>query len=463
MLKNLLLPIAFFFTLLIPQWLSAQLSKEDVGRFLEGHWEGAFIKESSYQKFEISFYQKDSAWESLQVIEEWHPQFGEFQIAVEIDSTGRITFGSGYGPLEVQMDTSSLELSGRVKNTHPSIYVHFKKVPAPPASPYEIIPVDIPNGAVNLKGHLHYPSYTSAKTAVIIVGGRGCYAGATQYSLYAKMLNPYGISTLAYNKRGTGKSTGDCQTATIEDLAKDVVAIKKYLEAHPNGYENIGVIGSSAGGWVMMKASEYTDFDFFISLVGPSTTVREQQMQSLEEGVKEFKLSPKAREELIDYTNLVFDAKPTEKDFQQFQTLLQSAETGGWRQLLEATDIPNSRAEIPQLWVQRHGYDPSEALKKCQVPFLAIYGGKDWIVPYRENVARLEELFTGDRKKYLTTVVAPEAGHSTEFSGEYKKLPNDDPSLPYMQSYWRFFNVSPYPQIEMIRFLQQNNWVWSRK
>ena len=44
---------------------------------------------------------------------------------------------------------------------------------------------------------------------------------------------------LVFNKRGTGKSTGDCSLATIDDLANDVIACKNYLAQHANNYENI--------------------------------------------------------------------------------------------------------------------------------------------------------------------------------------------------------------------------------
>lgn len=439
-----------FFTL--PDLLQAQELKKDISQILQGHWEGAFIKNNSYQKFDMSVYLKDSTLMSLQVLEEWHPQFGEFQLPLEIDSLGYISFNTGYGRAKTQLDTITLEISGHIIGADPATYVHFKKVPTPPQPDFKVTPIEVKNVAITLTGHLHEPRHAPSKTAIIVVGGRGCYAGSTKYDLTAKLLRQYGVSTVAFNKRGTGNSTGNCDTATMEDLAKDVVAIKKYLEAPPNKFENIGAIGSSAGGWVIMKASELTDLDFLITIVGPSTSVRVQQMQSLEEGIKKFNLSQTARNEAIEYTNLVFDAKPNEKNFTKFQELLKGAETNGWNTLLDVTDIPKNAEDISNLWVRRHDYDPAKAYNKIMVPLLAMYGEKDWIVPYKENTALLEQYYKGDRKKYLKTVLLPEAEHGTEVQEGYRTLPNN-------HTYWRFFRISPNVQIELIEFLRQNKFL----
>ena len=447
---KLLITLLTCFTFLFSHQITAQISNEKVQEHLIGNWEGAFIKNNSYQRIDITFYLQDKNLMSLQVIEEWHPQFGEFVLPVNIDSLGYLNFNTGYGSAKAQLDSISLEISGYIANSNPATYLHFKKVPAAPRRNFEALPVEIQNGEILLKGHLHRPLYAPSKTVVIIVGGRGCYAGPTKYDLYAKLLRKYGVSTLSYHKRGTGNSTGDCNLATIDDFVNDLISIKEFLGAVPYQYENIGVIGSSAGGWVMMKASERTNFDFLISIVGPSTSVREQQLQSLEKGIRHFKLSETAKKEITAYTNLVFDAEPSEKSFDKFQQLLKGAQKNGWNSLLDGTDIPGSAGDISNLWVRRHNYDPTEAFRNCEVPLLAIYGEKDWIVPHQENIERLQQLFDGSRSKYLTTVLLPEAEHGTEVSEGYQELPNE-------HSYWRFFRISPKVQIEIIRFLKQHN------
>ena len=448
--KIILLHLLFIFLLYSSCSLSAQLPKKDRSNPLEGYWEGAFIKENSYQKFDISFSFLEDQIMSLQILDEWHPQFGEFEIPVEIDSSGSLVFNTGYGKAVARFDTASLEIHGHILDSDPPVYVHFKKVANPPSTLFEAEEQMIQSGDISIYGHLHKPKTIPSKTAIIIVGGRGCFAGNTKYDLYAKLFKPYLISTFSYHKRGTGKSTGDCSLATIDDLASDLAAIKRFLEQHPNDYEHIGVLGSSAGAWVMFKASEMTDFDFMVSVAGPSTSVKEQQMDALEEGIPQFKLSIEAQKEIRKYMDLVFSGEATESGLNKMNRLLENAEKNGWGQLLETTDVPKTKEEISNLWVRRHAYNPSEALQNAKVPYLAMFGERDWIVPYKTNSTRLQDTY-GNKEK-LNIILIPNAEHGTEASESSVQLSEN-------QSYWRFFRVSPYVQIELIGFLMDNGFI----
>ena len=189
-----------------------------------------------------------------------------------------------------------------------------------------------------------------------------------------------------------------------------------------------------------------------ISIVGPATSVKEQQFQSLDYGAAFYKISSKAKAEIIAYTKLVFSAKAGAKSFGRMQELLVQAEQNDWKKLLDDTDIPQSAESIDSLWVRRHNYDPAKVLSKFKNPFLAIYGEIDWIVPYKENIAELNQFFSGDRASLLTTVVAHNAEHGTEVEGNFIKLPNN-------RSYWHFFRISPQVNLSIIDFLGKHGFV----
>ncbi|MAD98430.1 MAG: hypothetical protein CMB99_13985 [Flavobacteriaceae bacterium] len=434
--------IAFLFASTI-----SNAQKTNTSEKLIGHWEGAFIKNNSYQKIEIEFSKRDQKIFSFQIMDEWHPSFGEFEVLVSIDSIGTIKFNTGLGKALLTLDGNNLELIGNLNGYNPAIYLHLKKVANPPRPSFILEELNVSTEAGSIYGHLHVPKIRS-KTAVILVGGRGCYPDQTKYNLYAKFFRKYGISVLAYQKRGTGKSSGNCNQATIGDLSNDVIALKRYLENHSNGYEKIGVLGISAGGWTMTKASEKTNFDFMISIVGPSTSVREQQMQSMHYGADFYQLSSKAKENIEQYTNLMFDAKPNVKGYQSMADLLALAKKEKWNVLLEDTDVPKDANSMEKLWVRRHNFDPRKALASFENPFLVIYGSRDWIVPQKENVDRLKELFKG-REKLLTTVVAYGAEHGME--KEAKMIAVND-----RQSYWHFYRISSQVRIEIVKFLEKN-------
>lgn len=422
-----------------------------VNKPLLGYWEGAFIKQNAYQKFEVEFSQRQDKLICLLIMEEWHPTYGESEVPVSIDSTGLIAFNTGYGRANLRFDSLNLELTGSLVGFSPAVYIHLKKGLPRPQPTYQIEPVSIASGKDTLYGHLHVPLGNQAKTAVLLVGGRGCYADATQYNLYAKVLRRYGVSVLALQKRGTGKSTGNCQTATITQLAADVVSARAFLKNHPNGYQNVGVLGISAGGWVMAKAQEMAPFDFMISVVGPATSVFDQQMQSIQYGAPYFNLSQEAIANLKAYTRLLFEGKDNKKTFAELQRLLALGTQQKWKQLLEDTDLANSQEEIKNLWVRRHNYDPKQVLQNYKKPFLAVYGQKDWIVPHQENVKQLKAYFN-DRPQLLTTVVAYNADHGLEMAPKLVNVVGN-------YNYWHFYRVSPSLGIAIIEFLRKHAFI----
>lgn len=429
----------------------SQNKKEETFKTLEGHWEGTFIKNNSYQKIEIQFFKSGQNMLSLQRMTEWFPQFGEFQIPVEIDSIGSISFNTGYGKALMKLDQRNLELIGYIDKSVPAMNVHFKKVANPPPPLFEAKEVSFNNGELEFKGHLHQPKYSPSKTALILIGGRGCYAGDTKYNLYAQSLRKYGISVLVFNKRGTGGSSGDCNKATVSDFATDVKAAKDFLKTHSN-YEHIGVLGSSAGGWVASRTSELTELDFIINIVGPSTSVKVQQEQSTNYGSDFYNFSETIKSNALKYTNMLFETKAKAKGFKEFETMLAKAKKEGWIELLDDTDIPKTAEDINSLWVRRHSYDPKKALESFTKPYLAIYGETDWIVPYKENIELLKSYFSGERSSLLTTIIARNAEHGTETPGEYVNLSTG-------QSYWHFYRISPQVWIEIVRFLEKNKFL----
>jgi len=418
---------------------------------MKGYWEGAFIRTNSFQKFDMEVSVKSGELVTYQIMEEWFPTYGEFDVNMLVDSTYTMYLNTGYGQAALKLDPYNLEITGYVQDQNPTVYVHLKKAPKPPAEQVEVKPVTINSEGAQLRGHLHR-SINSSKTAIILVNGRGCYESSTEYNLYAKFLRQYGITVLAYQKRGDGTSTGDCDKATIDDLANDVVAAQQYLQK-TGEYEKIGVLGISAGGWTMLKAEEKTDFDFLISVVGPATSVFEQQMQSMKYGAEIYEIPVEAREDLFEYTKLMFEAKSVAGDFRKFQTLLENGKTDGWDILLEDTDIPNSTISIKDLWVQRHNYDPKTVLQELNKPYLAIYGETDWIVPATENIDALNTYFE-DKRELLTTVVAYDSDHGMEMEEGFVEL--TDGSV-----YYHFYRVSPQVRIEIVKFLEKNGLIKS--
>ena len=72
------------------------------------------------------------------------------------------------------------------------------------------------------------------------------------------------------------------------------------------------------------------------------------------------------------------------------------------------------------LWLKRFAYDPTAFLSNLGgLPYLAVFGAKDPIVPVAENVEALKE--AGSE---VEIVVLPESGHGYDFDKRVVQLPS---------------------------------------
>jgi esterase/lipase len=89
-----------------------------------------------------------------------------------------------------------------------------------------------------------------------------------------------GYLVFNYDKRGTGKSEGDWQVATIEELCSDDMnALKFFSKVSSLPLSEIGIIGSSQGGIkIPYILSKMTDLGFGISISCPNGTLLESDL-----------------------------------------------------------------------------------------------------------------------------------------------------------------------------------------
>lgn len=112
------------------------------------------------------------------------------------------------------------------------------------------------NGGVRLSGVIMLPERASESPGLVLVGGSGPsdrHNGGF-FDLLSEYLGDSGIAVLTYDKRGSGRSTGRWETATIDELAGDADAALATLEAHRQiASEAVAVLGHSEGGWVAAR------------------------------------------------------------------------------------------------------------------------------------------------------------------------------------------------------------------
>ncbi len=111
------------------------------------------------------------------------------------------------------------------------------------------------NGSIQLAGSIYRPAAPGSHPAVVEIHGGGPDTRAN-YESKAIFLARHGITTLIYDKRGTGQSSGDWETASMEDLARDALAgvamLRRLKYVNP---KRVGVEGFSQGGWIAPLAA----------------------------------------------------------------------------------------------------------------------------------------------------------------------------------------------------------------
>jgi len=226
----------------------------------------------------------------------------------------------------------------------------------------------VSNGDITISGTLDLPSTTGPHPVIIIVPGSGRTTREAG-SLGKEIFVPQGIAVLRYDKRGVGESTGvfeapGAQTSIriFADLASDVLALISFLKSQPEiDAEQIGLFGTSQGGWIVpLVAAQSDDVAFTICASGATNTVG-----------------------ISDYYDLLADDL--------------------------SLSIEEIIAMLPD-FSGVHGFDPLPHLEALTSPGLWIYGGMDRSNPTQADIAVLEKLIT-DLGKDFTILLFPFSNH----------------------------------------------------
>ena len=141
--------------------------------------------------------------------------------------------------------------------------------------PYDTEEVSFNNGDITLAGTLSVPDGNG--TAVVFVSGSGkqdrdeTLMEHKPFAVLADALARAGISSLRYDDRECGGTTGKFEDATTADFASDAASAVRYLRSR--GFGKVGIIGHSEGGSIafLLAGAENPDEgtpDFIVSLAG---------------------------------------------------------------------------------------------------------------------------------------------------------------------------------------------------
>ena len=279
--------------------------------------------------------------------------------------------------------------------------------------------VEFTNGDVKMSGTLLVPVAPGRHPAVVIT--HGSYPNErTTYRSWGRRFAEAGIAALIYDKRGSGKSTGDTRGASMEKLADDALAGVRLLKLRPHiDPAKIGVAGHSQGGWIApLAAVRSRDVAFVIASGAAAVTPAEQSiyhragiMRSQGISDDEIEKASRLRQRLYDLNRLILAGEPYQKVRAEISQELIANKDARW--FAPAELPPQLAGELPPRGaLELLFFDPASMWSRVRVPVLVMWGEEDRVVPVEKSRAIIRDLQTrAGNEKRLTIKLFPGVDH----------------------------------------------------
>jgi hypothetical protein len=227
----------------------------------------------------------------------------------------------------------------------------------------------------------------------------------------------------------------------MSDFAGDALSALDFLATRKEiDRKQIGLHGTSAGGWVAAIVATHTKIPlaFIVTNVGPSESVREQQVHvakhtMLQSGIN---FTPEEYAAAAQHMNLIEDFAYTGKGWEALRASVLKAKQARWARFV---DLPETETYEDIVWVNLNQYDPAPDLKKIAVPFLALYGGSDYVVPPEENVTKLEQYLKEAGNRDFKILVFPNSDHGLTIPSQLRRVAGEQPE----KYYWLWRKKAP--------------------
>ena len=266
---------------------------------------------------------------------------------------------------------------------------------------------------LTLAGSVHFPVSSSPRPAVLMMQGSGpadrdCdgYFPPIRDEFLSRQ-----IATFAFDKPGCGGSTGDWRDYALEARADQALAALRMLGSHPRVHEaGLGVWGQSQGGWLaQIVADRLPGLAFAIANSGPSINVIEQDLYGCEHSMRAAGHPEVDIDLALAFIGKLHEAARAGVDFATVNAeFLTEARRQPWYGYAAVDDAADWR--FGQLLVEEC-YEPREVLARVRCPFLAIYGGRDVLVPAWRSAEETGRALEAAGNHDATVVVFAGADH----------------------------------------------------
>lgn len=272
--------------------------------------------------------------------------------------------------------------------------------------------VTFKNGDVTLSGTLVLPEGKGPFPAVVLTqmsspAPRGAYA------LQAYYFAAHGVAALMYDKRGVGKSTGEFNKATMEQLADDAVAGIALLGQRGDiKARAIGTWGHSQGGWLApLAAIRSQQVAFVIAEAASAVPPAEQEVYRVEHALRAAGFSDEdVRAGTAYQEKLMRWVTSGGANRAELLAAARAGESARWASQVEI--VPDTLRDQPRAESTAfYSYDPLPDLKHLTAPVVYILGEKDAFVPVHKSAALFKQTLDNAGNKDHQIWMLPRAAH----------------------------------------------------
>lgn len=279
----------------------------------------------------------------------------------------------------------------------------------------DVVQVNIANGTMD--GLLEIPQGEGPFPLMVIIAGSGptdhdgnsptLPGKNNSLKMLAEGLSAEGIASIRYDKRGVGKNmslAGKEEDLRFDHFIDDAAAWVQFAQ-NDERFSKVGIIGHSEGSLIGMVAAEQTEADLFVSIAGAGRLIDQVLMEQLEVQLPA---------NLLEESNTILASLKQGEQVQEISSELQAV----------------FRLSVQPYMISWLKYDPTEQLKKLQVPVLLVNGDRDIQVPVKDA-----ELLH-DAKKDAKLLIVDKMNHILKDSPEDREgniATYSNPDLPLAQ------------------------------
>ena len=282
------------------------------------------------------------------------------------------------------------------------------------------------NQGIKITGTLYHPVGKPPYPAMVIVHpASGGERTDPFYDHLRTALPEHGIAVLVFDRRGSGTSEGDFETADFEDLAGDVIAGVEYLQTRPDIDPNkIGLHGTSQGAWIApIAAVRKPDIACIVAVSASGVSPADQMNYGVAFHLEQAGFDRAVVEEAIrlrDLVNAYFRGQVSREEAAAELGRFEGEPWYAQGYLYPSRELP---ADITQSkWHYEMDYEPLKIWRRVTQPTLFLFAGVDEWVPIGQSMLNYENAIAHLQDVTLRQIAGTDhlmRNQAGEVSGEY--------------------------------------------